>query len=265
MRTQIAQILAEAAGKGFAALFASRSEQFYYCTYILSEDGAPFISASSVEGIERMMREKGIPMSDYPEYKWSYADSPYCAYGYEEYFGAVRELFAQRFPEDLSDEAYAEELALWLDAMELAMHRLDENGLFGDAQRNMFINVEIMPPENSNDQRAERLNPEAVFRNWYAETSSDEKAEDKSRFYYEAWHPQLCTVTLTEPVTDKKTIFLIRKMLGGSVAEWLETCRIAPKILAKDVQYRMAEEYLLEHPDLRQILKLEKQKDYWHS
>ncbi len=265
MRTQIARILAEAAGKSFAALFAAHSEQFYYCTYILSEGGAPFISASSAEGMERMMQEKGIPMSDYPKYKWSYADSPYCAYGYEDYFGAVRELFAQRFPNDLSDEAYAEEISLWLDAMELAMRQLYENGLFGDAQQNVFINAEIMPPENSNDERAKRLNPEAVFRNWYAETSSDEEAEDKSRLYYEAWHPQLCTVILAEPVTDKKTIFLIRKMVGGSAAELLEKCHTAPTILAKDVQYRMAEEHLRAHPVLCQLLKIEKQKDYWHT
>lgn len=61
---------------------------------------------------------------------------------------------------------------------------------------------------------------------------------------------------LAEPVTDRKTIFLIRKIVGGSAAELLEKCHTALTILARDVQYRTAEEHLRAHPELRQILKI---------
>ena len=72
--------------------------------------------------------------------------------------------------------------ALWqagydfrMSAMEEAMARLDRAGLFGiGAQRaSIMINVEVMPPDHTNAERAMRLNPPEALTVWLKEVAED--------------------------------------------------------------------------------------------
>lgn len=88
--------------------------------------------------------------------KWSYADSPYYAFG-DNYFENVKRLFYDRENIHKLDE---EEFKLRLQAMEEAMKRLDAKGIFAlnQPRNKVYINVELMSPDSSNTKRALRLN-----------------------------------------------------------------------------------------------------------
>ena len=61
---------------------------------------------------------------------------------------------------DLNDEEFDREYVLRYSAMEEAMRRLDQEGLFAVNQRreDVVVLVEVMPPDETNTQRAYRLN-----------------------------------------------------------------------------------------------------------
>ena len=105
------------------------------------------------------------------ELKWSYADSPYCGYGYEEYFTELEQVFNGQMDAIDNDDEYDAAIEDWMDMMERVMKQLDEEKLFGEgaAREAMIINAEYMPPEDSNAERAERLNAKAAYQEWYAE------------------------------------------------------------------------------------------------
>jgi hypothetical protein len=108
--------------------------------------------------------------------KWSYADSPFCAYG-ERYLEPVRALFDAR-PQvfDLPDDEADAEFALRLRAMEAAMAALDREGLFGTGARRLgtVLNVEIVAWDDSNLDRALRLNPAEALTDWWDEVAAAE-------------------------------------------------------------------------------------------
>lgn len=169
------ELLLEAARNGFQALFREYKEKFYYCTLILSEGATPFISAFSEEALEAAVEEND---GKYPaeELKWSYADSPYCGYGYEEYFQALDGVFFERMDNIPSDEEYDQEIEHWLSLMEKVMKTLDEEKIFGEGEerRSMIINAEVMPPDETNAERAERLNTKSTYQIWYDENFGEE-------------------------------------------------------------------------------------------
>ena len=79
---KITNALAEAAEKAFTALFDEHKENFYYCSFIISENSTPYICAWSYEALDRFVNALGITDKTQLEeereiYKWSYADSPY--------------------------------------------------------------------------------------------------------------------------------------------------------------------------------------------
>ncbi|MNT83719.1 hypothetical protein D3C71_1528880 [compost metagenome] len=57
--------------------------------------------------------------------------------------------------------------------MELAMARLNEEGLFGHGSRRLrlVVNVEVMPPDQTNTDRAKRLNPPGALNEWLSEVA----------------------------------------------------------------------------------------------
>jgi hypothetical protein len=162
-------LLLEASRNGFEALFNEHNEEFYYCTLILSEGATPFISAFSKEALNEVVNKNDGNYS-VEELKWSYADSPYCGYGFEKYFNEIDKVFCERM-NDVSEGDYDTEIEYWLSLMEKVMKTLDKENVFGDRKkrRNMIINAEIMPPDDSNAQRAERLNTKSAYQKWYKE------------------------------------------------------------------------------------------------
>ena len=176
-------ILLEAARNGFEALFKEHDEEFYYCTLILSEGATPFISAFSKEALDAAVK-KNYDKYSAEELKWSYADSPYCGYGFEEYFTEIDKLFNERM-DNVSDEDYDNEIEYWLSLMEKVMKTLDKEKVFGEGQirRDMIINAEIMPPDDSNAQRAEQLNTKTAYKKWYKDNFNEMDNTVSDDFY----------------------------------------------------------------------------------
>ena len=170
----LADAIAEATQKAAETLFAEGSgHHFYYFTLITDGEGhAPFVSAWSHEALEKASGDALDPKQEASYLKWSYADSPYCFFG-EDFFSRVTELFAAR-PEmthEMSSEEWRQEFEIRVNAMEQALRRLDESGVFGrgEARLGIVINVEVVPPDHSNTQRAQRLNPPSALPDWLVE------------------------------------------------------------------------------------------------
>src|SRR5262249_51071066 len=87
----------------------------------------------------------------------------------EKHFDEVRRMFHALGRLDFNDPlAWQRDYDFRFSAMEEAMARLDQAGLFGTgAQRaNIVINVEVMPPDHTNVERARRLNPPEALIDW---------------------------------------------------------------------------------------------------
>lgn len=171
-KNEIIEVLYDAAEKSFQSLFAEHSdERFYYCTIVMADAAAPCISAQSYESLDKYIKENDLDDEDMADCKWSWADSPYCGYGYEEYFGKVEELFEKRFADAEDDCQYEEEYKTWLEAMETVMKMLDQKGIFGQGKNRdeIFIFSEESPPDDESEEFykcGERLNPPTIYRKW---------------------------------------------------------------------------------------------------
>ena len=188
-------VLLDAARKGFGALFREHDEEFYYCTLILSEGATPFISAFSEEALEASAKAGGERYSA-DELRWSYADSPYCGYGYEEYFTELDKVFSERM-ENTPDEDYDAAIDYWLGIMEKTMKQLAKEKVFG-SRRKMFLGAEIMPPDDDkNIERAKRLNSKTVFEKWYRDNFGEEEDTVPDDFY-----EKLCTIPTSALVSE---------------------------------------------------------------
>lgn len=155
----------------------SNNEHYYYIT--LTTDGGantPCISAWSYEALHRSSDDE----EEQEEIKWSYADSPYCCWKQEE-FGKVEALLLSRENIwNLDSEAFDTEYNLRFEAMEAAMKRLDQEGIFDVNQErdDVIVLVEVMPPDYTNTERAYRLNSDksVIFCEWLEEAA--ERHED---------------------------------------------------------------------------------------
>jgi len=149
------------AKKAFLDLFAN-GETYYYCTLITTgEAHFPHVTAWSLEALAEVM-EEDYPDDDVLEIKWLYAESPYMAWKYEEYFENSPFYFGG-IPYELTDEDYNKEYDFRLSAMEEAMKRLDEEGIFALNQPRceVYVNVETVDPDDSDFERLLRLNNRA--------------------------------------------------------------------------------------------------------
>lgn len=167
--------ITKAARMAFQKLF-SNGEHFYYCALLTTGEGfAPVISAWSWEALGRVIQSNSETYAQ--SIKWSYADSPYYAFGYDEYFSDVKHLFEHRANIDsLNDEDWGKELDVRLTAMVKAMSILDKEGLFAQNQsrKSILINVELMPPDASNVQRALELNNSEDIEEYLQEAAESE-------------------------------------------------------------------------------------------
>lgn len=161
-------------------LFREHAERFYYISLITYGSATPpSLSAWSIEALDRAVLSDPEPEKARFVLKWSYADSPYVNWC-DEYFEDVRRLFAMR-PEMshlMTRTEWQAEYDLRLDAMEMALRRLDEDGLFGTgpSRSEIVVNAEVMPPDYTNTQRARRLNPPEAIATWLAEAAEEEPA-----------------------------------------------------------------------------------------
>jgi hypothetical protein len=162
------RVIIQAIMKTAERLFRETGESFYYFTLITSgEAHAPIVSAWSKEKLAM------VPEAERQTVKWSYADSPYFDFnsaGFEQ----VRVLFSQRpniltLSEPLRSLEYKERLS----TMEAALLAVDAAGTFGQGveRTKIVINVEVMPPDHSNTERAMRLNPPAALTEWLDEAA----------------------------------------------------------------------------------------------
>ncbi|MCH5585622.1 DUF4303 domain-containing protein [Shimazuella sp. AN120528] len=162
----LANEIAIAAEKSFLSLFRNQ-ESYYYCALVTTGEAfPPIISAWSWEALARTSSEEAEWL------KWSYADSPYFNYGSEN-FETVRKLFYEREHDHTDMVKWLKEYDFRMEAMVLAMEKLDEKGLFSINQpRNkIYINVEVMPPDESNTVRALRLNKRENILDWLNEAA----------------------------------------------------------------------------------------------
>lgn len=160
-------------------------ENYYYFSLITNGSGScPYLAAWSYEALERIVSNPTPAMLKWyadPEeardmLEWSYADSPYYAYG-QEYYKKVEEILYKKraylLDVGLDDEEYEKEICLRLNSMEKVMSNLDKEGLFGTGSERLkvVVNAEIMPPEHSNTERALRLNPIEALKTWLDEVA----------------------------------------------------------------------------------------------
>lgn len=176
---KIIEVLYNAAEKSFTSLFKKHGgEHFYYCTLVMADSTTPCISAQSEESLKEYLKDTKVSGDGILDYKWSWADSVYCAYGYDEYFGEVEELFKKCFGElldnDCDDDELEREYQDWFNAMETVMKMLDEKDFFGTGKEReaVFVYAEESPPEDEDEayyERAKRMNPPAVYEKWRSE------------------------------------------------------------------------------------------------
>ena len=249
-----------AAGEAFKKL-SERKEHFYYCSLMMLEEASPCIAACSEEALAETVKKYGGKYTA-DALKWSYADSPYCGFGFQEYFKPLDALYREQM-NGIPEEAYDAAVEMWLSLMEQVMKTLDEAGLFGTAEsrKRIFINAECMPPEQSNIERGRRLNPPEVFQKWYAENWDNADGEDVDaicEYYYALNHPKMCKVILTQPVTDKKTALKIRRDFNISTGfgEFLILCRHAPCTLNDSFLYAAGKALLAKEPLYAEIISL---------
>lgn len=171
----LVQIIQDATEKALSKLFREHKENFYYCSLITTGEGlCPVISAWSNEALERVANE-GDDAEEAKFYlKWSYAETPYFAYG-EEYFEDVNKVFLERMRILTTAKDKEKEIQLRINSMEKVMHNLDMNGMFGTGEKRLgiVINAEFMPPDYTNTERALRLNSREALNEWLEEIAEE--------------------------------------------------------------------------------------------
>lgn len=172
---ELVEAITEAARAAISDLFCEYpDDHFYYVSLITTGEGhAPELTAWSKEALASAAKKSDHEAEALLELKWSYADSPFYGHG-DHYFEGVRHLFdARPKPDPESAQEWNQEYSLRLRAMEAAMARLDAAGLWGrgDDRIGIVINVEVMPADHTNVERALRLNPTDALKDWLEEAA----------------------------------------------------------------------------------------------
>ncbi|MGY3186296.1 DUF4303 domain-containing protein [Lysinibacillus sp. TE18511] len=164
--------IARATEKSFLNLFQNK-EIYYYCALVTTGEAvAPAISAWSWEASENVAKK--YSMEDADLIKWSYADSPYWNFGCEN-FETVRKLFNERLLDYTDEIKWFKEIDFRLEAMVLALEKLDKKEMFSlnQPRSKVYVNVEVMPPDETNTIRALRLNKRENILDWLNEAAEE--------------------------------------------------------------------------------------------
>lgn len=172
---ELAIPIADAARTAIEELFRENEDDtFYYCSLITTGEGhTPCLTAWSKEKWEEAVEAEGGGDDLAAELKWSYADSPFCFFGEARFEQVKRILIGRSESKDCDSTSDPNELEFRLKAMELAMTKLDGEGLFGSGRDRLqiVVNAEVMPPDHTNVERAKRLNPEQALSVWLQEAA----------------------------------------------------------------------------------------------
>ncbi len=176
---ELTEAFVKAARAAFLSLQETTKEHFFYYVFVFDEGLHPYISAWSYEALEQSIVEQQITEEDKRWWKWDCSDSPYAVYGYDEFFCEVSELLDRRADVLSDDELYGMEWDIRVHALEEAMKRLDESGLFGtkEERNHVVINVELAPPDGSEYNRALRLNSHSDVLSEYLETCEEPETD----------------------------------------------------------------------------------------
>lgn len=133
------------------------NEDFYYISLITSGEAlSPILSAWSYQELHKLSDNDKEELL----IKWSYADSTYTMYK-NNFFQKVEQIFELRDAENINEKDESVEFDFRINVMVEAMYQVDISGVFGtgDPRLNLLINVEVMPPDETNVIRAKKLNP----------------------------------------------------------------------------------------------------------
>ncbi|WP_223555578.1 DUF4303 domain-containing protein [Lysinibacillus sphaericus] len=164
--------IARATEKSFLNL-SQNKEIYYYCALVTTGEAvAPVISAWSWEALENVAKK--YSKEDVELIKWSYADSPYWNFGCEN-FETVRTLFNERLLDYTDENKWFKEIDFRLEAMVLAMEKIDKKEIFAlnQPRSKVYVNVEVMPPDETNTIRALRLNKRENILDWLNEAAEE--------------------------------------------------------------------------------------------
>lgn len=171
----LVELIQDATQKALSKLFQEHQEKFYYCSLITTGEGScPVVSAWSEEALERVAGEEDDVEEAKYYLKWSYAETPYFAYG-EEFFADVSKVFLERMRKLTTENEKDNEIQLRINSMEKVMHNLDMERMFGEGEQRLgiVINAEFMPPDFTNTERALRLNPKEALNEWLEEIAEE--------------------------------------------------------------------------------------------
>ncbi len=174
---KIVTVLQSAFRNAVIDLREKHHERFYFYVFVSDAPLCPYVSACSYEAYERSLVNDEIAEEDKAWWKWDYCDSEYCVYGYDEFFGNVKKMLAERAEGMDDDELYGNEWKTRIASMEEALRRLDSEGFFGtgEERKRVIINAEIVPPSYEERQRVIRLNPQSDLLSEYLEFCEDEE------------------------------------------------------------------------------------------
>jgi hypothetical protein len=164
--------IARATEKSFLNLFQNK-EIYYYCALVTTGEAvAPVISAWSWDALENVAKK--YSKEDAELIKWSYADSPYWNFGCEN-FETVRKLYNERLLDYTDEIKWFKEIDFRLEAMVLALEKLDKKEMFSlnQPRSKVYVNVEVMPPDETNTIRALRLNKRENILDWLNEAAEE--------------------------------------------------------------------------------------------
>ncbi len=180
--TELVEELEIATRKAILKFKEAYNEEFYYCTLITDRLGNwPFLTICTKESLNRMLETEDDIEEALYYLKWSYADSPYLAYG-AEYFDKVKDIISKRshlIDSSVDDEQFEKEFQLRLKSMEQVIFNLDKEGLFGSGKERLkvVVNAEVMPPDYGNTEILLRLNPLEALTEWLDEFAEVEDSE----------------------------------------------------------------------------------------
>jgi len=175
LEQDLVSAIADAVRNAVSQLFQEYpNDTFYYCSIVTTGEGhTPCLTAWSKEELEKAVVMEGGDSELRGEFKWSYADSPFYCYGKNHFEGVRRLLVSRSVSGDRDSTTDRKEFVLRLRAMESAMAKVDSEGLFGIGEERLriVINAEVMPPDHSNVDRAQRLNPPEALEVWMDEAA----------------------------------------------------------------------------------------------
>lgn len=148
-------------------------ESFYYYALLTTGEGhPPVLSAWSKEALHRVASDSDDYKQAEYDLKWSASDSPYYA-SCQEYWKEVEDYVNDQMTDagDLDEEQWL----LLINSMAESLRISDENNVFsGTSNRNdIFINAEVIPPDEGNEMRAKMLNPPSSFTWWTKEMEEE--------------------------------------------------------------------------------------------